>query len=277
MKPREVLYLLGLRPRPRTYAHEVVHFDLAREGRVAYARWLHPKEKPKRIAQASVDWLRGFLSRGDVAIDIGAHTGDSTLPIALAVGPEGRVLALEPNPYVFSVLEENARLNRDKTHIVPLMFAATPADGPVAFEYSDPGFCNGGRHEGMSRWRHGHAFTLEVQGRNLERVLAREYADWLPRIRFIKVDAEGYDYAVLLTLAGLIDERRPYLMAEVFKHTDLAYRERLYAFFVDRGYAVYRLEEGSTRCVSLGPGDLTAHRHYDVFCVPGGGAPPQPV
>lgn len=30
-----------------------------------------------------------------MAIDIGAHVGDSTLPIALAIGPSGVVLALE--------------------------------------------------------------------------------------------------------------------------------------------------------------------------------------
>ena len=34
---------------------------------------------------------------------IGAHIGDTTLPIALAAGKKGFVLALEPNPYVFHV------------------------------------------------------------------------------------------------------------------------------------------------------------------------------
>ena len=70
-----------------------------------YAQWLHPRETGKRISQESVDELRRFLSPGDVAIDIGAHTGDSTIPIALAVGKTGCVLALEPNKYVFPVLE----------------------------------------------------------------------------------------------------------------------------------------------------------------------------
>jgi FkbM family methyltransferase len=122
--------------------------------------------------------------------------------MALAVGPSGAVLALEPNPYVFPVLEENSRLNSSKTHIVPLMFAATPEDAELDFEYSDSGFCNGGLHEGISRWKHGHAFTLRVRGRNLAAVLAREYADLLPRIRYIKVDAEGYDATVLSTLTS---------------------------------------------------------------------------
>ncbi len=83
-----------------------------------FARWQHPGERPKVVTQQSIDALRAFLREGDVAIDIGAHTGDSTLPIALAVGARGLVLALEPNPYVFKVLEVNAALNPGKTRVI---------------------------------------------------------------------------------------------------------------------------------------------------------------
>src|SRR6185295_7687850 len=110
----------------------------------------------------SIGALHGFLQPGDIAIDIGAHTGDSTLPMALAVGPAGTVFALGPNPYVFKVLEKNAGLNPSATHIVPLMFAAMPEDGEFEFEYSDEGYCNGGFHQGISRWTHGHFSKLRV-------------------------------------------------------------------------------------------------------------------
>ena len=55
--------------------------------------------------------------------------------MALAVGPQGCVLALEPNPHVFEVLKKNADLNAAKPAIVPLMFAATEESGDFAFEY----------------------------------------------------------------------------------------------------------------------------------------------
>jgi FkbM family methyltransferase len=269
MKAKEWLYLLGMRPKPRTYGHEVRSFQLPADGEVQYAQWLHPRESPKIIRQDVVDELRKFLSPGDVAIDIGAHTGDSTLPMALAVGPSGAVLALEPNPYVFPVLEENSRLNSSKTHIVPLMFAATPEDAELDFEYSDSGFCNGGLHEGISRWKHGHAFTLRVRGRNLAAVLARDYADLLPRIRYIKVDAEGYDATVLSTLTGVIAETRPFLRAEVFKATSAPQRERLFRMIADLDYAIHRLEdEAHYLGQRLEPRDLMNWSHYDIFCVP---------
>ena len=113
-----------------------------------------------------------FLREGDVAIDIGAHTGDLTLPIALAVGARGLVFALEPNPYVFKVGGKRDAESGEGTR-VPLMFAAMPADGQFEFEYSDSGYCNGGFHDGIARWRHGHFDRLRVEGRNLAEHLRR--------------------------------------------------------------------------------------------------------
>ncbi|MGC1201740.1 MAG: FkbM family methyltransferase [Candidatus Acidiferrales bacterium] len=258
-----------MRPKPRTYGFEVRSFDLPVDGRIEYAQWLHPSETPKTIRQEDVEELRKFLSPGDVAIDIGAHTGDSTLPMALAVGPSGAVLALEPNPYVFPVLEKNSQLNPSKTRIVPLMFAATPEDSELDFEYSDAGFCNGGRHEGISRWKHGHAFTLRVRGRNLAAVLARDYSDLVPRLRYIKVDAEGYDATVLSTLTKLIANTRPYLRAEVFKATTAPQRERLFRMVVDLDYTIHRLEnEARYLGQELNERDVMNWPHYDIFCVP---------
>jgi FkbM family methyltransferase len=269
VKPRGLAYLLGFRPGPRTYGFEVRVFDLPREGRVEYAQWLHPGEGAKTITQASADELRTFLRPGDVAIDIGAHTGDSTIPIALAVGTAGCVLALEPNRFVFPVLAKNAQLNQDKTRIVPLMFAATPEDGEFEFEYSDPGFCNGGRHEGIGRWRHAHAFRLPVAGRNLDSYLRRECPDLLPRIKYIKVDTEGYDLTVLTTLSSLIAERRPHIKAEVYKHSNRTQRESLLRFFKERRYAVHRIaSESDYRAGIVETEDLMKWRHFDVFCAP---------
>jgi FkbM family methyltransferase len=236
---------------------------------VSYAQWLHPGERPKVIRQDAVTELRRFLRPGDVAIDVGAHTGDSTLPIALAVGPTGCVFALEPNPYVYPVLEQNASLNPGKTAVVPLNFAATAAAGPIEFEYSDAGFCNGGRHQGISRWRHGHAFSLTVQGENLETYLRERFPELVPRIRFIKIDAEGYDLTVLESIASLIDLARPFIRAEIFKLTSADQRLRLHRFFASRRYQVLRLiGETDYRGQILEETDLLRWPHFDVFCMP---------
>jgi hypothetical protein len=87
MNLRQVAYVLGMRPKPRIYPFKVVSFELPIDGAIQYARWLHPRETKKVVAQEVVNELRKFVSPGDVAIDIGAHTGDTTVPMALAVGP----------------------------------------------------------------------------------------------------------------------------------------------------------------------------------------------
>ena len=206
MKAKEFVYLLGLKPKPKTYGFVIEAHDLPREGRLDVARWAHPgayRVAPAQL-QAVVDQLRRFLRPGDVAIDIGAHAGDTSIPIALAVGPTGVVLALEPNPYVFPVLERNAGLNPAKTTIIPLMFAAMRADGRYEFQYGEEGYCNGGFHEGMSKWLHGSAFKVQVEGRNVQEFLTRHHPDLIPRLRFIKIDTEGFDLAVLETLEPLV-------------------------------------------------------------------------
>jgi FkbM family methyltransferase len=270
MKLKELLWLAGLgRPASRRYGHEVRSFRLAADGDVQYAQWLHPSEQPKEIRQDVVDSLREFLRPGDVAIDIGAHSGDSTLPIALAVGPTGTTLAFEPNGFVFPVLEANAALNVGKTRIVALPYAVTPQDGKITFEYSDAGFCNGGFHEGISRWKHGHAFELEVEGVALEPFLARRHPNLVDRIRYVKIDAEGFDRSVIESIRGLLLRTRPFLEAEFFKRLTLEQRVAQLHAITSMGYRVHRLVSDSNRHgEEIHEGNLMEWRHFNVFCTP---------
>jgi FkbM family methyltransferase len=269
MKPKEILYLLGLKSSPKHYGFEIKTFDLKNDGRIQYAQWLHPRERAKVIRQESVDELRKFVHEGDVAIDIGAHTGDSTIPIALAAGKKGLVFALEPNSYVFPILKKNSELNTERTNIIPLMFASTPEDGGYIFEYSDAGFCNGGFHEGISKWKHGHAFELKVEGKNLQKFLHSYYPELIPRIRFIKVDAEGYDHTILQTLSDLIQQVKPFIKAEIFKRTNSDQRLRFYQFLVGFGYSIFRVEsETNLKGETINEENLMRWAHYDIFCVP---------
>jgi FkbM family methyltransferase len=252
---------------PREYQHDVIKVVLPRDGEIHFARWLHPGETPKTVSQPAVDALRSFLRAGDVAIDIGAHTGDSTMPIALAVGPAGRVFALEPNPYVFKVLEINARLNPDKTRITPLMFAAMPDDGEFEFTYTDAGYCNGGYHQG-SRLKHGHFSRLRVTGKNVLEYLRREAPGELARLRYLKVDTEGYDRAVIASMRDLLASRRPYLKSEIYKHLPADERRAYFRDLRDLGYRVFKCEETEYRGQPLAAEDLERWRHFDIFAVP---------
>lgn len=270
MKLRSFLEVLGFRGKPKRFGCSVITFDFDwLTSPIRYAQWLHPKESTKSISAAEVSDYQQFLSKGDFCIDIGAHSGDSALPMAVAVGKEGLVLALEPNPYVYFLLEKTVRLNRGVLNIFPMMAAAAHQSGYMTFEYSDSGFCNGGRHEGISKFRHGHAFNLEVVTVNLAEELKQCFSQELPRLKFIKIDTEGYDLQVLRSLVDVIDQYRPYLKVEVYTKLTRAQREELMGFFMNRNYRMYKVTEDAMQGPELGLADVMKWRNYDILGIPG--------
>jgi FkbM family methyltransferase len=182
-----------------------------------------------------------FVQEGDLAIDIGAHTGDTTVPMAVATGPTGCVLAIEPNPYVYKILAQNARLNSAKTHIIPLNFAVTEQDGTFEFNYSDASFCNGGFLSTIERQDHNHSYTLPVTGRNLAVVLNNEYKDLLPKLTLVKVDAEGYDKEIIKSIRDILTRWKPFLITECYKRLTPAERYDLFETVTGLGYTLYHI------------------------------------
>ena len=271
MRLKDFFFGLGLKPRTREYPFALKSFALERDGTVAFAQWQHPGALRwnTTLTQAAVDEARRYITAGDAAIDIGAHTGDSTLPLALAAGPAGAVFALEPNPFAYKVLLANTALNKRTTNIYPLMFAATPSDGDMEFEYSDSGFCNGGRHDGVSPWKHGHFFKLKVQGRNISQYLASEFTREAARLRFVKIDTEGFDRSVVASMKDLLKRTRPFLRSEIFRHTPEEERIAYYRDLRALGYRVYRfVSDVEYRGDELSDRDLMRTPHYDIFAVP---------
>lgn len=259
--------MAGLKGKPKKYIYELGDFTVNGES-YHYAHWLHPKNIRINFDEEMVAQLNEYINEGDFCIDIGAHVGDSTVPIALAAGKTGCVLALEPNPFVYHVLEKNIRANRGKLNIESIMAAAATKEGLMEFEYSDSGFCNGGRHEGMPSFKHGHMFKQEVFCIDLQSTLREEYQHWLPKLSFIKIDAEGYDLYILRAIADILHEYRPTIKAEVFRHTSREYRMELLKFFEELNYNVHKIV---AEPVKPGP-VLTEHnvkewQHYDIIAV----------
>lgn len=149
------------------------------------------------------------------------------------------------------------------------MAAVSTGEGFLEFEYSDSGFCNGGRHEGISAMKHGHAFKLEVFCLDIEKELREDYGELLQRLKFIKVDTEGFDLYVLQSMINVITTYRPIVKAEIFKQTDRNYRIQLLSMFQDLGYSIFKIEDEP---IKTGPrvteDNLEEWRHYDILCLP---------
>ena len=229
------------------FGYRVDRFDLEREGVVEYANWLNPLVPPKKLTQQEVDFFRTVIKEGGLAIDIGATTGDLTVAMGIAAGAAGLVLGLDPNTQVYAILEANARLNKDKSKIVPLPFAATPEDGEFYFASSEASFSNGGLVDSEGDATHG-KFKLKqkVRGVNLEKYLQQHYPEWLPKLSFIKVDTEGHDLSVLKTIESLIAAYKPAIAAEVFPTLTREERTAMYDFLSGFGYRVYDVQHFDT-------------------------------
>ena len=272
MRLKEFFYLMGLRPRARVYGHRIQVIDLPRDGRVEYARWLAPKIRDLSLQQAELDELRTFLREGDSAVDVGAAVGDSTLPIALACGGSGAVIAFEPNPFTFAILGANAALNPGRTNIIPIPYAATEADSSFVFDYGDPWFANGGDHTGMSAWRHASAFSIPVQGRRIEPIIRARLGERLGRLRYIKTDAECHDLGVLRSVGGLIREFRPFIKSEVGKFISAEDRIAMHRLLAGHNYTIRLPENGVLRGPVLTEGDMLQGKTFDIFAVPNASA-----
>jgi FkbM family methyltransferase len=269
MKIKNLLPLLGFRGKPQRYTYSVMDYDIGNDITVHYAQWMHPKETTKVISSDLIQGYQQYIGEGDFCIDIGAHSGDTTLPMAVAAGKAGCVLALEPNPYVYHVLQKNSRANTHVGNIITMQAAAAREEGFMEFEYSDAGFCNGGRHEGISSFSHGHAFKLSVFTVDLTNELRSDYSEYLPKLKFIKVDAEGYDLFVLQSLSTIIKEYNPVIKAEVFKKTSARYRADLLSFLSEMGYSVFKIaSEPTLPGEELTTNNIDTGKHYDIICLP---------
>ena len=255
----------------KEYSYTINKFNTFWNGEVEYAQWLHPFEGPKDITDSKINFYKKFTNEGDIIIDVGAHTGDTTVPMALAVGTKGLVLALEPNPYVFKILEANSKLNQSQTNIVPLCFAATETKGEFNFNYSDASFCNGGFLTKIQNQKHNHNYSLTVKGENLEDYLRSNYAEVMNKIALIKVDAEGFDKYILQTISQTIAEFKPYLLLECYKKLTPQERSELYEVVAGKDYELFYLEghEEDSKTIKINSqNDMTKWKHFEILAIP---------
>ena len=252
------------------YPSEINSFDLPGEGTIQFANWNNPLNTPISINQTTVDFFRQFITRGSLAIDIGANTGDTTVPMALAAGKEGLVIGFDPNPHVFKIFEVNAGLNKDKTNIVALPFAITENDGEFYYNSSEASFGNGGISRQPSQFHGAYTLPQKITGINLEQYLEKNYSSWLPKISCIKIDTEGYDKEIIKSIRQLIGKYKPVIIAECFSNASRSEREELFNSVAVNGYELFYFGDFimGTETHSLTISDMTKWKHFNFYALP---------
>jgi len=149
------------------------------------------------------------LPRGGCGIDIGVHKGAYSWWMCRAVGRTGRVVGVEPQA---ELAERAAKaLGRDPRYSL-FRGAVSDHEGTATLTIPDDGPSHGATlrdlsaSDGAEQMR-----TREVPITTLTLLAEREK---LPRVDFIKCDAEGHELAIFRGGVGLLERDRPAALIE---------------------------------------------------------------
>ncbi|MCA8953967.1 MAG: FkbM family methyltransferase, partial [Planctomycetes bacterium] len=153
--------------------------------------------------------MQRLIRPGDTFVDVGANLGMLSLLACRLVGPEGRVIAIEPNPHLGRHLERLGRDN-DIHHLQVLVQALGPEPGEAVLHefagHSGWGSLIDTAPDGAER---SNSWTVPVVRGD---TMFAGHDEAAPLV--IKIDVEGYEVPALRGLDETLSRRRPLLFLE---------------------------------------------------------------
>jgi|SRR3989344_837392 len=167
-----------------------------------------------------------WIKSGDLVIDVGANIGDCACRYSPLVGEKGKVIAYEANPYVFDVLRAGVKDRYKRGEILNNISIKWKAVSSVSQEklwmkvYPFEWLCVGGTVESINMGKdrmpegtlRGSTHMVEVESEKLDDLLLNEKN--IGSLRYIKIDTEGHDQAVLEGAKQLLLTYRPLVLFE---------------------------------------------------------------
>lgn len=210
-------------------------------------------------------WLTQFMARvvkpGNSVIDIGANVGYYSVLLADLVGSNGRLIAVEPNPLMFALLQKNLQVNGFAANSTSLNMAITrdvsSANTTFFVPFNEPKngrLVFGGENVEFLR-QHGDVFDVRLGALTHEDV---------PSVDFIKIDVEGAEMDVLDSLSDTIERHHPQIICEVNFARGYTFEEVAKRLGVDG--KLFHLDFDG-RIKELCPNDITTRRIGDDWLI----------
>lgn len=159
--------------------------------------------------EPGLTFLPHLLRSGDAVFDCGANQGGYALYAGALVGPEGRVIAIEPQDYATRALRISAAA-AGFDHVSCVEAVVTEADGEETFHA-------GGSAVSASLYRTDLPDTVTVRSVSIDSV-SRE--NGLARVDLIKLDVEGAELRALQGADEVLKRDRPFVIFEVWDPED---------------------------------------------------------
>lgn len=155
-------------------------------------------------------FLQERLTAGTVFIDIGANVGYFTLLGAMHVGAGGKVLAIEPNPAVATLLRENLARSELAMVIVEEVACCDSDAAPRLILYipSDHNIAKAS----LSQRNAGPGTRVEVESTTVDRLVMKH---GLTRVDLIKIDVEGAELGVFRGMKETLARFNPSVVTEL--------------------------------------------------------------
>jgi FkbM family methyltransferase len=183
-----------------------------------------------RTEPDTICFIRDFVDRGDRVLDIGANKGIVTWFLARATGPQGEVLAFEPQPELAPALEDIKRTyGLSQVEIVQAGLADAPGVLPLFRERAG---ATGTLVEAGKAARS----SIEIELVRLDDFLGERAG--APPVRFVKCDVDGFERQVFAGATRLLSTDRPLLLIEIGED-DLSGMRELLADFGYRDFWFY--------------------------------------
>ncbi|MGH9178155.1 MAG: FkbM family methyltransferase [Acidimicrobiales bacterium] len=195
------------------------------------------------------DVLRALLRPGMNVVDVGAHVGYMTLLAAAAVGPGGRVWAVEPAPGNAALLRANLEHN-GVANVEVIEAAASDRAGRIGLS--------------LSPWNSGDNRAYPVPAMEQVDVAAVRLDDVLPPevlVDVVKVDTQGTDHRAVRGMAILLARSRPVLVVEFWPPAIVEQGEDpagVVAGYAAMGFEVRVLGDGGDGGPPPAPADVVA-------------------
>jgi FkbM family methyltransferase len=181
-----------------------------------------------------LELVKEFIEPGDVVWDIGANIGLFSFAAASIAGPEGLVVALEPDAWLVQLLRRSALEQPAGSASVQVVPAA------VASEVSLRTLCLASRSRAANYLAE--FGTTQTGGSREQQSVIAVTLDWLmdslPAPSVLKIDVEGAELEVLKGAHRLFETVRPVVFCEVIPASEPGVTD----FFTEHDYQIFNGE-----------------------------------
>lgn len=160
-----------------------------------------------------------FCKPGMIVFDVGANIGEWTLTMANGVGAQGRVYSFEPTPFLFDALNKTVVANQFNQVIVSpyaLSDKSKTMDFYIQYDENELLDARLSRLDSPADFKEWITDGKKAKKIQVETITLDEFAvkEKLERLDFIKIDAEGYESAIVEGGLTVLKKFRPNLILE---------------------------------------------------------------